>query len=161
MATTSQWSFDLISITTQNWTGLWILSSSLVLLNQIYWFYPANLADLQKRKKTNIIWEVVARYSAKTSSWKFHKIYREIPVLESSFWRSSLSEVFCKKEVLENFAKFKGKHLCQSLFFNKVADLRPAHLLKKKLLHRCFLWILQNFSEHLLLQNASGGCVCF
>ena len=35
-------------------------------------------------------------------------------------------EVFCKKVVLKNFAKFTGKHLCQSLFFNKVADLRPA-----------------------------------
>ena len=26
-------------------------------------------------------------------------------------------EVFCKKGVLKNFAKFTGKHLCQSLFF--------------------------------------------
>ena len=38
-------------------------------------------------------------------------------------------EVFCKKGVLKNFAKFSGKHLCQSLFSNKVADLRPATLL--------------------------------
>ena len=30
-------------------------------------------------------------------------------------------DVFCKKGVLRNFAKFTGKHLCQSLFFNKVA----------------------------------------
>ena len=29
-------------------------------------------------------------------------------------------EVFCKKSVLKNFAKFTGKHICQSLFFNKV-----------------------------------------
>ena len=28
-----------------------------------------------------------------------------------------------KKGVLRNFAKFTGKHLCQSLFFNKVAEL--------------------------------------
>ena len=35
--------------------------------------------------------------------------------------RSSRPEVFCKKGVLENFA---GKHLCQSLFLNKVAGLR-------------------------------------
>ena len=34
-------------------------------------------------------------------------------------------EVFYKKGALENFAKFSGKHLCQSLFFNKVAGLRP------------------------------------
>ena len=30
-------------------------------------------------------------------------------------------EMFCKKYFLRNFAKFTGKHLCQSLFFNKVA----------------------------------------
>ena len=35
--------------------------------------------------------------------------------------RSSRPEVFCKKSVLRNFAKFTGKHLYQSLFFNKVA----------------------------------------
>ena len=53
-------------------------------------------------------------------------------------YRSSRPEVFCKKGVLRNFAKFTGKHLCQSLFFNKVAGLRPATLLKKRLWHRCF-----------------------
>ena len=30
---------------------------------------------------------------------------------------SSRPEVVCKKSVLQNFSKFKGKHLCQSLFF--------------------------------------------
>ena len=29
--------------------------------------------------------------------------------------------MFCKEGVLINFAKFTGKYLCQSLFFNKVA----------------------------------------
>ena len=47
--------------------------------------------------------------------------------------RSSRPEVFCKKGVLTDFAKFTGKHLCQRLFFNKVAGL-----LKKSLSHRCF-----------------------
>ena len=37
--------------------------------------------------------------------------------------KSSRPEVFCKKGVLRNFAKFTGKYLCQSLFFNKVAGL--------------------------------------
>ena len=46
-------------------------------------------------------------------------------------------EVFRKKGVLRNFAKFRGKHLCQSFFFNKVAG-RPATLLKKRLWRRCF-----------------------
>ena len=34
--------------------------------------------------------------------------------------RSNLQQVFCKKDVFKNFAKFTGKQLCQSLFFNKV-----------------------------------------
>ena len=32
-------------------------------------------------------------------------------------------EVFCKKGVPRNLAKFLGKHLCQGLYFNKVAGL--------------------------------------
>ena len=32
-------------------------------------------------------------------------------------------EVFCKKDVLRSIAKFTGKLLCQSLFFNNVAGL--------------------------------------
>ena len=49
--------------------------------------------------------------------------------------------MFCKKSVLRNFAKLAkltGKHLCHSLFFNSVAGLRPANLLKKRLWHRRF-----------------------
>ena len=34
------------------------------------------------------------------------------------FWRSC-TEVFSKKSVFRSFAKPTGKHLCQSLFFNK------------------------------------------
>ena len=37
-----------------------------------------------------------------------------------------------KKGVLRNFAKLTGKHLCQSLFFNKVAQLWPTTLLKRR-----------------------------
>ena len=37
--------------------------------------------------------------------------------------RSSHPDVFCKKGVLRKFSKFTGKHLCQSLFFNKVGGL--------------------------------------
>ena len=43
--------------------------------------------------------------------------------LSELFWidRSSCPEMFRKKSVLKNFAKFPGKQLSQSLFFNKVA----------------------------------------
>ena len=59
-------------------------------------------------------------------------------LLSFLLFRSSRPEVFCKKGVLRNFTKFIGKHLCQRLFFNKVASLRPATSLKKSLWHRCF-----------------------
>ena len=43
-----------------------------------------------------------------------------------------------KKGALKNSTKFTGKHLCQTLFLNKVAGLIPAALWKKRLWHRCF-----------------------
>ena len=48
----------------------------------------------------------------------------QIAMLTKSTSRSGRTEVFCKKGDLKNFAKFTGKHLCQSLFFNKVASLK-------------------------------------
>ena len=46
--------------------------------------------------------------------------------------------MFCQKGDNQDFAEFTGKHLYQSLFFNKVEDLRSATLLKKKPWHSCF-----------------------
>ena len=43
------------------------------------------------------------------------------------FYKSSGPEMFCKKGVLRNFAKFTGKQMCQSHF-----------LTKKRLLHKGF-----------------------
>ena len=70
------------------------------------------------------------------------------------YTRSSHQRCFVKKDVLRNFAIFTGKHLCQSLFFNKVTGLRPATLFKKLLWHRCFpvnfaKFLRTPFTEHL------------
>ena len=67
---------------------------------------------------------------------------------------SSRPDVYCKKGVLKNFAKFSGKNLLQSLFCNKVAGLRRTTLLTKRLWHRCFLvsfakFLKTPFAEHL------------
>ena len=48
--------------------------------------------------------------------------------------RSSLPEVFCKKDVLRNFAKFTGEY---SLFFTKLQAWGSGTVV--------FLWILWNF----------------
>ena len=72
--------------------------------------------------------------------------------------RSALPEVFCKIGGLENFAKFTGKYLCQSLFCNKVAglSLRPATLLKKRLWHTCFPVNFAKLLRTFFLWNTSG-----
>ena len=58
-----------------------------------------------------------------------------------------------KKGFLRNFTKFTGKQLGQSLIFNKVAGLRPATLLKKRLWYRCFLVNFVKFLRTPFLQN--------
>ena len=46
-------------------------------------------------------------------------------IFEIMYHRSIHPEVFCNKGALRNFvAKFTGKHLCQSLFFYKVAGFQ-------------------------------------
>ena len=59
------------------------------------------------------------------------------------------------KGVLENLAKFTWKHLA-SLFFNKVAVLRPSTLFKKRLWHRCFPVNFAKFLRTPFSQNTSG-----
>ena len=71
--------------------------------------------------------------------------------------RSSRPQVLCKKGVLRNFANFTGKHLCQGLFFNKVAGLRPSTLWKKRLWHSCFPVNVANFLRTPFIKDTSGG----
>ena len=77
-------------------------------------------------------------------------------ICDSRASRSSHQMCSIKKGVLKSLAKFTGKNLCQSLFFNKVAGLKLATLLKKRL---CYSYLLVNFAKFLrihFLQNTSG-----
>ena len=65
-----------------------------------------------------------------------------------TIFRSSLPEMFCNKGVLRNFAKFTGKHLFQSLFFNKLARLRPVTFLKKESLAQVFSCKFREISKN-------------
>ena len=64
--------------------------------------------------------------------------FTKIKFSKHTLYRSSRPKVFCKKGVLRNLAKFTGKQLYQSFFFDKVGGLSPAFLLEKRLWHRCF-----------------------
>ena len=61
-----------------------------------------------------------------------------------------------KKDILKNFAKITKNHLCQGLFFNKVAGLMPATSLKKRLWYRCFPMNFAKFLRTTFLQSTSG-----
>ena len=66
--------------------------------------------------------------------------------LKSNHWGCSV-----KKALLRNFAKLTGKHLYQSLFFNKATGLS---------LQKCFPMNFAKFLRTLFSQNTSGGCFC-
>ena len=71
-------------------------------------------------------------------------------------FRSSHRMCSIKKGILRNFSKFTGKHLCQSLFFNKVA---ACHFIKKETLAQvfsCEFWEISKnifFTEHVCLDD--------
>ena len=63
-------------------------------------------------------------------------------------------EEFCKKDVLRNFGRFIGKHLCQRLFFNKVAGLFKVNkkdtrttLFAPLWCLYCYLWKVYDFNK--------------
>ena len=100
---------------------------------------------------------VICSLDALKTSWKKKeaRIKKQIS-RGAATSRSSHQRCSMKKGVLRNFTKFTGKHLCQSLLFNKVAGLRPATLLKKRLWHRCFPVNFAKFLRTPFLQNTSG-----
>ena len=110
------------------------------------------------------------RCSVQRCSWKFRKpqvifckfceIFKNIffiDHLRCCFWkansRSSRPEMFCKKRVLRNFAKFTGKHfLGESLFYS----LRPENLLRWSLWHRWFPVNFVNSFKNTLFYRTSS-----
>ena len=97
-------------------------------------------------------------------------LFNNVPVTKLSFrswqpnfviYRSSHQTCFVKKDVLRNFAKFTGKHMCQRLFFNIVAGLRTAALLKRSFWHRCFPLNFAKFPTPPFLQNILGQLLLY
>ena len=58
-------------------------------------------------------------------------------VINFFFFKRSYPKVFCKKVVLERFAKFTGKHPCQNILCNKNAGL-SLHFIEKETLTQVF-----------------------
>ena len=72
--------------------------------------------------------------------WKWYTAWKISDSHQSLSWwswfRSSYQRCSFKKGVLKNFTKLTGKHLCQCLFFNKVAG--ACNFIKKETLAQVF-----------------------
>ena len=75
---------------------------------------------------------------------KIANLWVKFPIYRSSHRRCSV-----RKGVLRNFAKFTGKHLCQSLFFNKVAVIKKEVLAQVFSCDFCEISKNTFFTEHL------------
>ena len=93
---------------------LWTTASgcSEAAISSIFYHYLVWIFHFQKNK-----------YSSNFKIFNFTVLLHFIQV--QLIHQKQPPEVFYKKGVFRNFAKFTGKHLCQSFFFNKVADVKP------------------------------------
>ena len=100
-----------------------------------YEFTPAKRKILFRWKWT---WKYFEKHIQNSVKLKATQRFASHSILDVSKGGSSRLRCSLTKCVLRNIAEFTGKHLCQSLFLNKVADLRPATLLGNRLWHKCF-----------------------
>ena len=122
----------------------------------LYWSNTARVQLTIHQRVVTINYSVVTGLS---SSRKLFKVFIFLFLSVWTFWnfvfrlscfhcivRSSQRSCSVSKGVLRNFAKFTGKHLFQSLYFNKVAGLRRVTLLKLTL---WCTWFPVNFAKFL------------
>ena len=91
--------------------------------NQIFYGPLVNILHESFIFPVNIFqtWNEVGLVAVNYRLTFMHKLLK-LKIQDKIRIRSSLPEEFCEKDVLKNFAKFPGKHLSQSLFFDKVAS---------------------------------------
>ena len=84
----------------------------------VAWFFPWHHDSSVESTYESISHWNDAWFIEWNSGW-FNELFDE-----RSEEQKQLPEVFCKKGILINFAKFTGKHLRQNPFFNKVVGLQ-------------------------------------
>ena len=105
-----------------------------------YWSCHKSYIWVQQRKSFQIKMSI--------KRWAF--VDQNPPWIDNK--RKQPPEVFYKKNIRKNFAKFTRKHLCQSLF----AGHGPATWLKKRLWHGCFPVNFAKFLRTPFSQNTYG-----
>ena len=127
---TWQKTFDLPIIPLSNfWLAGWKWQSYSVDHFSYSWFQQENhsqaickwLPDMSSHFKTFKTYFVLSNLVV--STFQLCLILNTRVSVKGRLFRSGHRSCSVKKDVLRNFAKFTGKHLCQRLFFNKVAGL--------------------------------------
>ena len=118
------------------------------------YFTPCSNVSIVNFEQVNVGWEesIITYFFTSLSLLNKNSLQKQPP------------EVFWKKGVPRNFAKFIGKHLSQSLFLNKVAGLF-CNFIKKEALAKVFSCEFCEFSknifstEHLLATVSVSTCL--
>ena len=100
-------------------------------LKIIYQDYNTSFKELLRKDKTKINKNVLIECQKQKS----------ICILKDLIDRSSHWKWSVRKGVPENFANFKGKHLCQSLLFNKVALMYGTNIKRHSILQVFFKFL--------------------
>ena len=87
---------------------------------------------------------------------KHHNILNFFHQIPSILLQKQQPEIFCVKRCSQKLYKIRRKTPMQESLFNKVGGLKPATLLKKRLLHRCFSVNFVKFLRTLFSQNTFG-----
>ena len=113
--------------------------------------YRSQPSDLQCKSVDWFLDECNIRLIYKWIDWFLYECNIDLLWVNNRQVEKQPPELFYKKGVLKHFAKLIGKHVCQSLFFDKVGDLRSATLLK-----RCFPVNFVKLLRTSFLQNTSS-----
>ena len=125
-------------------------------LSNEYLIWVPNFPWTQSVLNLEIMGQLIWRFSITHKIWNIWNMYETCEIRTNIFlrflyskylqvikpFRSSRAELFREKGVLENLAKFTRKHLCQSLYFNKVAG-----------------WTFLESSKHFIIEVAHGNSI--
>ena len=110
------------------------------------YIYIKKIDFLKNKSRKAIFLSFLSVYTTlvwKNSIFVYFKALRSFSIVKGL---RKLSEAATRGVLfLKNLSKFTGKQLCLTVT-----------LLKKRLWHRCFLWILQNFYEHLFYKTTAS-----
>ena len=127
-----------------------------ILIYKIPRIYQKVLPFSVAQNFSNVSWQIAYINLAET---------KEIINQQNHIYRSSHQRWSVRRSVFTNFTKFTGKHMCQSLFLNKVAGLWrrcfPVNFLKGTFFTEHLQWLLLHIKVFCLENQKSSFSISF